>query len=209
MSAELEKRVMRKISFRIVPFIMLLYFIAFIDRVNIGFAALTMNKDLGFLAGGIRPRSRHFLPRLFSFRGAVQSDPRKGRCAALDRPGDDHVGDHFRGFRVYQRRDELPHLALFAGRGGGRLLSRHHSLSQLLVPGALSRRRRFAVHGGGADLGGSRFADFERLAGDGRLAWPQGLAVDVHHGGHPGVHPWLRCFGLPDRQAGKGEVAER
>src|ERR1700732_2634703 len=48
MPSELEKRVMRKISFRIVPFIMLLYFIAFIDRVNIGFAALTMNKDLGF-----------------------------------------------------------------------------------------------------------------------------------------------------------------
>ncbi|MEO6947185.1 MAG: MFS transporter [Nitrobacter sp.] len=47
MDAELEKRVMRKVSFRIVPFIMLLYFIAFIDRVNIGFAALTMNKDLG------------------------------------------------------------------------------------------------------------------------------------------------------------------
>ncbi len=48
MPGELETRVMRKISFRIVPFIMLLYFIAFIDRVNIGFAALTMNKDLGF-----------------------------------------------------------------------------------------------------------------------------------------------------------------
>ena len=48
MPSELEARVMRRISFRIVPFIMLLYFIAFIDRVNIGFAALTMNKDLGF-----------------------------------------------------------------------------------------------------------------------------------------------------------------
>jgi len=48
MSNELETRVMRKISLRIVPFIMLLYFIAFIDRVNIGFASLTMNKDLGF-----------------------------------------------------------------------------------------------------------------------------------------------------------------
>jgi len=48
MSADLEKRAIRKISLRIVPFIMLLYFIAFIDRVNIGFAALTMNKDLGF-----------------------------------------------------------------------------------------------------------------------------------------------------------------
>jgi len=48
MVSELERRTVRKISWRIVPFIMLLYFIAFIDRVNIGFAALTMNKDLGF-----------------------------------------------------------------------------------------------------------------------------------------------------------------
>jgi MFS family permease len=48
MPSELEARVMRRISFRIVPFIMLLYFISFVDRVNIGFAALTMNKDLGF-----------------------------------------------------------------------------------------------------------------------------------------------------------------
>ena len=48
MSAELETRALRRITLRIVPFVMLLYFIAFIDRVNIGFAALTMNKDLGF-----------------------------------------------------------------------------------------------------------------------------------------------------------------
>src|SRR3977135_2706155 len=48
MNAELETRVLRKIRMRIIPFVMLLYFIAFIDRVNIGFAALTMNKDLGF-----------------------------------------------------------------------------------------------------------------------------------------------------------------
>lgn len=48
MSAELETRALRKVTLRIVPFVMLLYFIAFIDRVNIGFAALTMNKELGF-----------------------------------------------------------------------------------------------------------------------------------------------------------------
>ncbi|QCJ01075.1 MFS transporter [Agrobacterium larrymoorei] len=48
MSSELESRVLRKITWRIVPFIMVLYLIAFIDRVNIGFAALTMNQDLGF-----------------------------------------------------------------------------------------------------------------------------------------------------------------
>jgi ACS family tartrate transporter-like MFS transporter len=48
MAGDLEMRVLRKTTMRIVPFVMLLYFIAFVDRVNIGFAALTMNKGLGF-----------------------------------------------------------------------------------------------------------------------------------------------------------------
>ncbi|MFJ7439439.1 MFS transporter [Methylorubrum thiocyanatum] len=48
MADSLERATMRRVSWRLVPFICLLYFIAFIDRVNIGFAALTMNKDLGF-----------------------------------------------------------------------------------------------------------------------------------------------------------------
>src|SRR5215213_3567687 len=48
MDGSLERATMRKVAWRLIPFICLLYFIAFIDRVNIGFAALTMNKDLGF-----------------------------------------------------------------------------------------------------------------------------------------------------------------
>ena len=47
---DIEKRTLRKITWRIVPFIMILYLIAYIDRVNIGFAALTMKEDLGFTA---------------------------------------------------------------------------------------------------------------------------------------------------------------
>src|SRR5438477_11370410 len=31
---------------RIIPFVFLLYIISFLDRINIGFAALTMNKEL-------------------------------------------------------------------------------------------------------------------------------------------------------------------
>ena len=50
MTRSLEKRVIRKLTRRIVPFIMLLYFIAYLDRVNIGFAALTMNEDIGLSA---------------------------------------------------------------------------------------------------------------------------------------------------------------
>jgi MFS family permease len=48
-----------KISRRLVPFLMLLYLVAFLDRVNISFAKLTMNRDLGIgddlfgLAAGI------------------------------------------------------------------------------------------------------------------------------------------------------------
>jgi MFS transporter, ACS family, tartrate transporter len=50
MERTLEQATMRRVAWRLIPFICLLYFIAFIDRVNIGFAALTMNKDLGFSA---------------------------------------------------------------------------------------------------------------------------------------------------------------
>jgi D-galactonate transporter len=42
--------VMHKVSWRLIPFMVLLYFVAFLDRVNVGFAALTMNKDLGLTA---------------------------------------------------------------------------------------------------------------------------------------------------------------
>lgn len=37
-----------KVFRRLIPFLGLLYIIAFLDRVNVGFAALSMNKDLGF-----------------------------------------------------------------------------------------------------------------------------------------------------------------
>lgn len=46
-SSLLEHRAIRKATWRLIPFLMLLYFIAFLDRINVGFAALTMNKDVG------------------------------------------------------------------------------------------------------------------------------------------------------------------
>jgi ACS family tartrate transporter-like MFS transporter len=44
----LERITLSKVSWRLLPFLLLLYIIAWIDRVNIGFAALQMNRDLGF-----------------------------------------------------------------------------------------------------------------------------------------------------------------
>ena len=39
---------LRKITLRLIPFIFILYIVAWLDRVNVGFAALQMNSDLGF-----------------------------------------------------------------------------------------------------------------------------------------------------------------
>lgn len=42
-----EKQLMSKLHWKIIPFIFVLYMISIVDRVNIGFAALQMNKDIG------------------------------------------------------------------------------------------------------------------------------------------------------------------
>jgi MFS transporter, ACS family, tartrate transporter len=47
MVRSLEQITMRKVYLRILPFAALTYFFCYLDRINVGFAALTMNKDLG------------------------------------------------------------------------------------------------------------------------------------------------------------------
>lgn len=55
----LERSTLRKASWRLLPLIGIAYCVAYMDRVNIGFAAATMNKDLNFsntaygLGGGL------------------------------------------------------------------------------------------------------------------------------------------------------------
>src|SRR6516225_9528372 len=44
----LEHRTMEKVRRRILPFVFVLYLVAFLDRANVAFAKLTMSVDLGF-----------------------------------------------------------------------------------------------------------------------------------------------------------------
>jgi sugar phosphate permease len=44
--APFEAKTIHKLRMRIIPFVFVLYIISFLDRINIGFAALTMNKEL-------------------------------------------------------------------------------------------------------------------------------------------------------------------
>ncbi len=50
---------MRRVTLRIVPFLMLCYFVSFLDRVNLGFAALQMVRDL------------HLSPTVFGLGGGI------------------------------------------------------------------------------------------------------------------------------------------
>jgi ACS family tartrate transporter-like MFS transporter len=47
MVRSLEQSTMRRVYLRILPFAALTYFMCYLDRINVGFAALTMNKDIG------------------------------------------------------------------------------------------------------------------------------------------------------------------
>jgi ACS family tartrate transporter-like MFS transporter len=50
-----QEQVFAKCAWRLIPFMVLLYVVNYLDRVNVGFAALTMNQDLGLT------------PRIFGF----------------------------------------------------------------------------------------------------------------------------------------------
>jgi MFS transporter, ACS family, tartrate transporter len=58
-ASELEAAAIRRVTLRLVPFLMVCYFVSFVDRVNLGFAALQMVRDLRLsstvfgLGGGI------------------------------------------------------------------------------------------------------------------------------------------------------------
>src|SRR5215207_5586126 len=47
---ELGERTLRKVRRRVMPLIVLLYFVAYLDRNNVGFAKLTMSEDIGLTA---------------------------------------------------------------------------------------------------------------------------------------------------------------
>src|SRR6202034_3225411 len=50
--ALLHRRTLAKVSRRLIPFLMAMFCVNFLDRVNISFAALQMNRDLGLTPEG-------------------------------------------------------------------------------------------------------------------------------------------------------------
>ena len=67
MSTSIEERTIRKMQTRIIPFIFILYFIALLDRINISYAALAMNKALSISATAFGTLSGIFFIGYFLF----------------------------------------------------------------------------------------------------------------------------------------------
>lgn len=65
--AALEKRVIRKATWRILPFIIMCYFFAYLDRVNVGIASLQMNDAIGLSAAAFGFGSGIFFLGYFLF----------------------------------------------------------------------------------------------------------------------------------------------
>ncbi len=55
----LERETMRHVTRRLIPLLMVCYFVGYLDRVNVSFASLTMNRDL------------HLSPAVFGFGGGI------------------------------------------------------------------------------------------------------------------------------------------
>ena len=140
---DLEARTIRKVSARLIPFLMICYFFALLDRVNVGFAALQMNKDLG-----LTPAMFGFAASLFFvsyFLVEVPSNLALEKFGARRWIARIMIGDGVYGVRggtILALRN-----ALHPRRGGSRFLPRRYPLFDLLVAVAVSGADPCDVHG--------------------------------------------------------------
>src|SRR6266567_6280647 len=171
----IEARTIQKVRTRIIPFIFVLYIVAFLDRINITFAALTMNKELAITSQQYGLLTGIFFIGYFLFE--IPSN------LLLHR-----VGARFWIARIlvtwgivavlggFVQRTPVVRGAFPVGAGGGRLCARDALVSNVLVPSARTgaggravlvrhaHRRHFGLTGFGADSGSSALARPQQLA---------------------------------------------
>ena len=133
MGTSIEWKTMKKVYLRLLPFCFVLYFICYLDRVNIGFASLTMNKDLGLSSYVFGLGAGAFFWGYFILE--VPSNlilDRVGARRWIAYHGD--LGPGFRRVCVHQRTGQLFHPAFSPRPCRSGFLPRHDPIFHLLVP---------------------------------------------------------------------------
>ena len=91
-TTKFESEVYRKVTWRMIPFLFLCYIFAYVDRVNVGFAKLQMQQDLGISDAVYGTGAGIFFIGYFFFRSAVQYRAAEDRREVLARPHHDRLG---------------------------------------------------------------------------------------------------------------------
>ncbi len=176
----MEARVISKVSRRIVPFVALCYFVCYLDRVNVGFAALEMNKDLGFTATMFGWGAGIFFFGYFFFE--VPSNLALERFGARLWIARIMVTWGLLSAAMALIWNEWSFLVVrfLLGAAEAGFFPGIISIPDLLVPVALSGSHGRPLYGRDPDLDGDRRPAIRHDPGDGRDLGAQGLAVAVH-----------------------------
>jgi hypothetical protein len=101
-----------KASWRLVPFLCVLYLSAYLDRFNVGFASLTMNQDIGISMAAYGFAASMFFVGYILFE--IPSNLILGKVGAppLDCAHHDHVGNRIGLYDFCQWRTQLERFAI-------------------------------------------------------------------------------------------------
>jgi hypothetical protein len=99
-----ESRTIAKVAWRLIPFLLIGFFLAFVDRVNVGFANAMMSHDLGLSTAAFGRAAGIFFIGYFLFEVPSNLALSVFWCAGLAGAHHVHLGDHvgrsgFRGRR--------------------------------------------------------------------------------------------------------------
>jgi hypothetical protein len=164
---EFEKATYAKVSWRLIPFLFLCYILAYLDRVNVGFAKLQMATDLSFSDTVYGAGAGIFFIGYFFFE--VPSNIILSRVGAKIWIARIMIlwGIVAMAF-MFLKGTTMFYAMRFLLRGRSWILSRSDSLSDVLVSRQRTGAHNCAVCHRRRDGGRSRLADFRR---DSRTQW--------------------------------------
>ena len=204
----IERETIRRVTWRLMPLLMLGYFCAYLDRSNVGMAATTMVQYLGFTNAVFGFGAGLFF--LGYFLGEIPSNLILNRVGArrwiariLITWG---IIAALTGF-VWNDFELLRH-PLPARAGRGRILPRRAAVFDLVVPFLLSHPDDGHFPVGERDLAVRWAADRRALAAHAGAAGSARLAVALHHGRTAADHHVLRDLEVADRPAARRGVAD-
>ena len=178
---------MRRVSWRLMPFLLLAYLLAYLDRVNVGFASLQMNK-----AVGIDPKTYGLGAGIFFLGYFILEVPsnlglRKIRCEKMDRADNAHVGHVSAAFALIGGPTWFLVLRFLLGAAEAGFFPGVILYLTYWFPARVSRQDRRHIHGGDSRRRVDRVADFRCDPGHGRRSRPRRLAMDLYPRGPAGA----------------------